>query len=181
MISLVYKYARHSRRGLGRTVTSPQLSPPLIWMTLELPISSITLNSSGLVRRVVAVGQLAYRINITWICLLRNRGYSANTRRCKSSSIRCHSCTFCIFLFILSWYVYTTHTITRVKYLNVSVYSEHYLQTPVQLEHACSLLLQCDLFTFHSERMRERLLDDAQKVFSVSISALLRVLLNLDR
>ncbi|KAL5514679.1 hypothetical protein ACEPAG_1995 [Sanghuangporus baumii] len=44
-----------------------------------------------------------------------------------------------------------------------ATYHEQYLQTPVQLEHACSLLLQCDLFTFHSERMRELLLEDAEK------------------
>ncbi|KAI5117908.1 hypothetical protein M0805_003602 [Coniferiporia weirii] len=44
-----------------------------------------------------------------------------------------------------------------------ATYHEQYLQTPVQLEHACSLLLQGELFTFHSERMREQLLDDAEK------------------
>ncbi|EJD01900.1 uncharacterized protein FOMMEDRAFT_147075 [Fomitiporia mediterranea MF3/22] len=44
-----------------------------------------------------------------------------------------------------------------------ATYHEQYLQSPIQLEHACSLLLQCDLFTFHSERMRERLLEDAEK------------------
>ncbi|EKM57390.1 uncharacterized protein PHACADRAFT_119752 [Phanerochaete carnosa HHB-10118-sp] len=41
-------------------------------------------------------------------------------------------------------------------------YHEQYLQTPLQLEHACDLLLNSELFTFHSERMCDILLDDAQ-------------------
>ncbi|GJE96647.1 DUF2013 domain-containing protein [Phanerochaete sordida] len=41
-------------------------------------------------------------------------------------------------------------------------YHEQYLQTPLQLEHACDLLLSSELFTFHSARMCDLLLDDAQ-------------------
>lgn len=40
---------------------------------------------------------------------------------------------------------------------------EMYLQSPLQLEHACELLLESDLFTWHSERMRDLLLEDAGK------------------
>lgn len=45
------------------------------------------------------------------------------------------------------------------------VYTEQYLQTPLQLEQACSLLLQSELFAFHSERMRDRLLEGAEHVW----------------
>ncbi|KZP21324.1 hypothetical protein FIBSPDRAFT_788413, partial [Athelia psychrophila] len=41
-------------------------------------------------------------------------------------------------------------------------YHEQYLQSPFQLEHACELLLDSELFTFHSERMCEILTDDVQ-------------------
>lgn len=41
---------------------------------------------------------------------------------------------------------------------------EQYLQSPLQLEHACDLLLDSELFQFHSERMCEILVDDLQSV-----------------
>ncbi|KAI0686446.1 hypothetical protein BC835DRAFT_1379547 [Cytidiella melzeri] len=41
-------------------------------------------------------------------------------------------------------------------------YHEQYLQTPLQLEHSCDLLMASELFVFHSERMSELLLDDAR-------------------
>ncbi|KAF9238935.1 hypothetical protein BU15DRAFT_88179 [Melanogaster broomeanus] len=41
-------------------------------------------------------------------------------------------------------------------------YHEQYLQIPLQLEHACHLLLDSELFTFHSERMCELAIDDVQ-------------------
>ena len=41
---------------------------------------------------------------------------------------------------------------------------EHYLQSPLQLEHACQLLLDSELFTFHSERMCELAIEDVQSV-----------------
>ncbi|CAL1710236.1 unnamed protein product [Somion occarium] len=44
-----------------------------------------------------------------------------------------------------------------------SSYHEQYLQSPLQLEHSCDLLLASELFTFHSERMCELLLHDAQR------------------
>ncbi|KAL6304737.1 hypothetical protein BKA93DRAFT_848625 [Sparassis latifolia] len=43
-----------------------------------------------------------------------------------------------------------------------AAYHEQYLQSPLQLEHACDLLLASELLTFHSERMCELLVDDAQ-------------------
>lgn len=41
---------------------------------------------------------------------------------------------------------------------------EQYLQTPIQLDHACNLLLESELFAFHSGRMSEILLEDAETV-----------------
>ncbi|KAF9224851.1 hypothetical protein BS17DRAFT_779137 [Gyrodon lividus] len=41
-------------------------------------------------------------------------------------------------------------------------YHEQYLQSPLQLEHACLLLLDSELFTFHSERMCELAIDEVQ-------------------
>lgn len=41
---------------------------------------------------------------------------------------------------------------------------EQYLQSPLQLEHACNLLLESELFEFHSERMVDIIVDDAQTV-----------------
>ncbi|KAH8080706.1 hypothetical protein BXZ70DRAFT_960074 [Cristinia sonorae] len=43
-----------------------------------------------------------------------------------------------------------------------SSYHEQFLQSPMQLEHACDTLLASELFTFHSERMCDLLLDDAK-------------------
>ncbi|KAI0343858.1 hypothetical protein BDW22DRAFT_1214156 [Trametopsis cervina] len=41
-------------------------------------------------------------------------------------------------------------------------YHEKFLQTPLQLEHSCNLLMASELFVFHSERMSELLLDEAR-------------------
>jgi hypothetical protein len=43
-------------------------------------------------------------------------------------------------------------------------FTEQYLQTPLQLEHSCDLLMTSELFLFHSERMSDLLLDDARTV-----------------
>ncbi|KAI0649712.1 hypothetical protein C8Q79DRAFT_1006058 [Trametes meyenii] len=43
-----------------------------------------------------------------------------------------------------------------------AAYHEQYLQSPLQLEHACKMLLGSELFTFHNERMCELLVHDAQ-------------------
>lgn len=45
-----------------------------------------------------------------------------------------------------------------------SFHLEQYLQSPLQLEHACGLILNSELFEFHSERMCEILVDDIQSV-----------------
>lgn len=66
-------------------------------------------------------------------------------------------------------------TMHSVFHTHANEYTEQYLQSPFQLEHACELLLDSELFTFHSERMCEILVDDAQ---SVSYSRLLSLLLN---
>lgn len=41
---------------------------------------------------------------------------------------------------------------------------EQYLQSPLQLEHAFEMLLDSELFIFHSERMCEILTDEATSV-----------------
>ncbi|KAG1872950.1 hypothetical protein DFJ58DRAFT_406806 [Suillus subalutaceus] len=41
-------------------------------------------------------------------------------------------------------------------------YHEQFLQSPMQLEHACSLLLDSELFVFHSERMCELAIEDVE-------------------
>ena len=56
--------------------------------------------------------------------------------------------------------VFLRDTIRR----NWSAYSEQYLQTPLQLEHAFQMLLDSELFEFHSERMCEIIMDDSQAV-----------------
>ncbi|KAI0329754.1 hypothetical protein GY45DRAFT_1279051 [Cubamyces sp. BRFM 1775] len=43
-----------------------------------------------------------------------------------------------------------------------AAYHEQYLQSPLQLDYACDMLLNSELFAFHSERMSELLADDAQ-------------------
>ncbi|KZV72549.1 hypothetical protein PENSPDRAFT_649651 [Peniophora sp. CONT] len=43
-----------------------------------------------------------------------------------------------------------------------STYHEQYLQSPLQLEHAIGLLLDSELFEFHSERMCEIITDEAR-------------------
>ncbi|KAJ7866447.1 hypothetical protein B0H14DRAFT_372465 [Mycena olivaceomarginata] len=42
-----------------------------------------------------------------------------------------------------------------------AAYHEQYLQSPLQLEHACNLIVESELFAFHSERMSEILADEA--------------------
>ncbi|KAJ2919761.1 hypothetical protein MD484_g678, partial [Candolleomyces efflorescens] len=43
-----------------------------------------------------------------------------------------------------------------------ATYHEQYLQSPLQLEHAFHLLLDSEIFQFHSERMCENIVDDAR-------------------
>ncbi|KIM41429.1 hypothetical protein M413DRAFT_18955 [Hebeloma cylindrosporum] len=45
-----------------------------------------------------------------------------------------------------------------------ATYHEQYLQSPLQIEHACNLLTESELFEFHSERMLEIIIDDAQTI-----------------
>ncbi|KAK2460866.1 hypothetical protein APHAL10511_007336 [Amanita phalloides] len=45
-----------------------------------------------------------------------------------------------------------------------ATYHEQYLQTPLQLDHACTLLLDSELFQFHSERMCDIIAKDAQVI-----------------
>ncbi|KAH9934484.1 uncharacterized protein BXZ73DRAFT_45715 [Epithele typhae] len=43
-----------------------------------------------------------------------------------------------------------------------AAYDEQYLQFPSQIDHACNLILSSELFVFHSERMCELMVEDAQ-------------------
>ncbi|KAJ6622827.1 hypothetical protein B0H10DRAFT_1723933, partial [Mycena sp. CBHHK59/15] len=60
------------------------------------------------------------------------------------------------------------HTLTLLdatlkRYLALcAAYHEQYLQSPLQLEHACNLMVESELFAFHSERMCEILADEAR-------------------
>lgn len=52
---------------------------------------------------------------------------------------------------------------TLMKFLGLcAAYHEQYLQSPLQLEHACNLILDSELFEFHSERMCEIIVNDIQ-------------------
>jgi hypothetical protein len=42
--------------------------------------------------------------------------------------------------------------------------TEQYLQSPLQLEHACEMIIDSELFEFHSERMSDILVNDVQSV-----------------
>jgi hypothetical protein len=57
----------------------------------------------------------------------------------------------------------------RVRHLHhpnlANVYpTEQFLQSPLQLEHACELILDSELFEFHSERMLDIITDETQTV-----------------
>ncbi|KAJ7121079.1 hypothetical protein C8R44DRAFT_540530, partial [Mycena epipterygia] len=60
------------------------------------------------------------------------------------------------------------HTLTLLdatlkRYLALcAAYHEQYLQSPLQLEHACNLITESELFAFHSERMCEIMADEAR-------------------
>jgi hypothetical protein len=45
-----------------------------------------------------------------------------------------------------------------------ATFPEQYLQSPLQLEHACNLIVESELFAFHSERMCEIMADEARSV-----------------
>lgn len=50
---------------------------------------------------------------------------------------------------------------------------EQYLQTPLQLDHACTMLLDSELFQFHSERMCDIIMTDIQMVRALRSSRML--------
>ncbi|KAJ7047935.1 hypothetical protein C8F04DRAFT_26461 [Mycena alexandri] len=60
------------------------------------------------------------------------------------------------------------HTLTLLdatlkRYLALcAAYHEQYLQSPLQLEHACNLIVESELFAFHSERMCEIMSEEAR-------------------
>ncbi|PFH48927.1 hypothetical protein AMATHDRAFT_49114 [Amanita thiersii Skay4041] len=63
---------------------------------------------------------------------------------------------------------YNTATLSQLdttlkRFLSLcAAYHEQYLQSPLQLEHACDLILDSELFQFHSERMCDIIVSDAQ-------------------
>ncbi|KAJ7032502.1 hypothetical protein C8F04DRAFT_1357990 [Mycena alexandri] len=60
------------------------------------------------------------------------------------------------------------HTLTLLdatlkRYLALcAAYHEQYLQSPLQLEHACNMIVESELFAFHSERMCEIMSEEAR-------------------
>ena len=60
------------------------------------------------------------------------------------------------------------HGMSQKKMLSLTilslVHAEQYLQSPLQLEHACNLIFDSELFAFHSGRMCEILTDEAAVV-----------------
>lgn len=53
--------------------------------------------------------------------------------------------------------------------------AEYYLQLPLQLESACRVLFDSELFKFHSERMCELAIDDVQSVCGVIVVLALHI------
>ncbi|KAJ7465188.1 hypothetical protein FB451DRAFT_1488733 [Mycena latifolia] len=52
---------------------------------------------------------------------------------------------------------------TLKRYLALcAAYHQQYLQSPLQLEHACNLIVESELFAFHSERMCEIMSEEAR-------------------
>ncbi|KAJ7216404.1 hypothetical protein GGX14DRAFT_604625 [Mycena pura] len=52
---------------------------------------------------------------------------------------------------------------TLKRYLALcAAYHEQYLQSPLQLEHACNLIVESELFAFHSERMCEIITEEGR-------------------
>nr|GAT58111.1 predicted protein [Mycena chlorophos] len=50
---------------------------------------------------------------------------------------------------------------TLRRYMAIcAAYHEQYLQSPLQLEHACNLIAESELFAFHSERMCDIIVED---------------------
>ena len=93
----------------------------------------------------------------------RARRHSQNPRKCSIISPRCYVKALDGFLRLVSrcvanpcpcplCWAYPWHL------------AEQYLQSPLQLEHACGFIFDSELFAFHSERMCEILTDEATMV-----------------
>ena len=77
----------------------------------------------------------------------------------------------CLMLLSDGFWSSVQHTTARVndstwlqRPLILIISTEQYLQSPLQLEHACNMLLDSELFAFHSERMCEIIVHDAKTV-----------------
>lgn len=56
-------------------------------------------------------------------------------------------------------------------FVRIDESTEQYLQSPLQMEHACDLLIASELFQFHSQRMTGILFNDTQKVRLIAVSS----------
>lgn len=91
----------------------------------------------------------------------RARGYCPHPQRLHPRPTRCYAAQVHHFLRVLPRCVLNFR---RVRTKIDQLHAEQYLQTPLQLEHSCDILLGSELFAFHSERMCELLMDDAKSV-----------------
>jgi hypothetical protein len=66
--------------------------------------------------------------------------------------------------FCASYHGTCEHALRLLQYNDIHI--EQYLQTQLQIEHACEILLDSELFTWHSARMTDILLRAACKVHS---------------
>ena len=95
--------------------------------------------------------------------MFRARRHSQSTRKCFPIPPRCYTEALDSFLRLVSRCVIDSPPV--VLRLSLAP-AEQYLQSPLQLEHACDFILDSELFAFHSERMCEILTDEAAGVSS---------------
>lgn len=95
---------------------------------------------------------------------LRARRHSQNPRKCSIIPPRCYAKALDDFLRLVSRCVIYLWPLCCTYLWHPA---EQYLQSPLQLEHACEFILTSELFTFHSERMCEILTDETAVVSCV--------------
>lgn len=88
----------------------------------------------------------------------RTRGYSYNSRECFTVPPRFYIKALVNFLCLVSRCVAVDRCL--VVLCSPLAPAEQYLQSPLQLEHACDTIIDSELFAFHSERMCEILTDE---------------------
>ena len=142
-------------RGLAEPATSSR------WTLSQSSITLRLLNNSGLVRHLLSFRCTGKRIHTDRLelddvlRLLPNATLSALDSALKRFINLCST-----YHGAPSIYGIANELLT----LMFDRYAEQYLQSPLQLEHAVGLLLDSELFEFHSERMCEIITDEARTV-----------------